>query len=801
MLGPERRVALDRVEALARAARGLERALTRHAVPLLLAIVLGATAVRLAGWGVWWSNPDEGMQFAAATAPSAELLGHLESNAHPPLSFLVSRGIASAGGGIDAMRVPALIAGVLLVPLVFQVARRWGGPAAGVTAALLVANASGPVMLSQVVRPYMPQAACLAIAVLALFRILERPGPAAGVVFALGFCTALLLHYSSYVALAGAVLYLGVLAALRQLSRRHVVVLVAALIPVTLLGIALYAAHVASLQGSEMQAEALEGWLQESFTSGPQSLIANVWRAARYLIGAPAAFAIPPLVAAAPFLHPAGVRFRPSLLAVTTLACAALFSGLGQYPLGPTRHSTYLLVVMAPAAGVAIAGLLRSRGPWLALAGLAAFALVLAGALLGRREGLSERPLRRAQAEALLAHLDRVSKPGDWILLDSETYWLLTPRFGPPLAPSHGGSLPSQFEVGARRYAVSSVWRLQVRDGRDDLLDLIEALGVAGDGELGTWAGRRTWLLQGGWDPPLVPRLLPERTEDGRRLRGPVLGSKGLVLARLYPEVYRDWAARRVEAAGGVRRSPAGSATALPGPFLLAVELEVASARLAASRRGLAVVGAVGERLVVAPVRVVAGRAAGAVARVDGGAELCERAAEAVDLRRGLAPEAGIRGVAHSVGIRIREGRRERGLDAREARLRGSQLGLRRGEVSLCQRELCTEARSVGGRRGQIGLAGRQPVAEFTQLGCDRPVGEDARGLALPRLFEIGGALGELRRDAAPVGASQHEQRELQGDRAALRVVERQRIEPQRDRVHHRSGEVGAHVDRVLEEA
>ena len=68
-----------------------------------------------------------------------------------------------------------------------------------------------------------------------------------------------------------------------------------------------------------------------------------------------------------------------------------------------------------------------------------------------------------------------------------------------------------------------------------------------------------------------MPRLLPERTEDGKRLRGPVLGSKGPVLARLYPEVYRDWAARRAEAAGGgFRWSPAGSASVLPGPFLLA---------------------------------------------------------------------------------------------------------------------------------------------------------------------------------------------------------------------------------------
>jgi hypothetical protein len=527
--------------ALLRVAHGLEHVLSRRAAPLLVVLVIAAAAARLAGFGAYWANPDEGMQFAAAAVPRAALREEMAGHSHPPLSFLMARAVAWAGGGLDAMRVPSLAAGVALVALVFAVARRWGGPAAGVAAALLVANAPAPVALSQVVRPYMPQAVCLALGVLALTRILERPGAGAAAGLALAFSGALLLHYSSFVVLAGCGLYLGALFVGGRLSRRRVAVLAAAFTPVAAIGVALWVTHVSALQDSELRAGAFESYLAKWVAVGPERLLANVWRVARYQVGVPAWLVLPLLIAAAPFLHPPGVRLRPGLLAVTTLACAALLSLLGQYPFGPTRHSAYLVAVMAPAAGVAIAGLLRSRRVWLASAGLAALSLAAVGAPLGRPEGLTERPVARAEAEAVLSELDRRSRPGDWVLLDTEAYWLLLPRFGRPLRPP-GGSPLQAFEFGERRYAVSPAWSLEVGRERDDLRELLEAVAAAGGPPA---AGEAVWLLQGGWYPPPVAPELPEFAEDGRRLRGPVVGSEAMALARLYPEVYRDWARRR----------------------------------------------------------------------------------------------------------------------------------------------------------------------------------------------------------------------------------------------------------------
>jgi hypothetical protein len=537
-----------RFDVLLRAARALERGLSHRAAPLLVGLVIAAAAARLVGWGAWWGNPDEGMQFAAAVVPRAALREEMAGHSHPPLSFLVARAIAWAGGGLDAMRVPSLAAGVALVALVFAVARRWGGPAAGVAAALLVANAAAPVALSQVVRPYMPQAACLALGVLALTRILERPGAGAAAGLALAFSGALLLHYSSFVVLAGCGLYLGALFVGGRLSRRQVAMLAAAFTPVAAIGVALWVSHVSALQESELRAGAFGSYLEKWVAVGPKRLLANVWRVARYQVGVPAGFVLPLLVAAAPFLHPAGVRFAPSWLAMTTLACAALLSLLGQYPFGPTRHSAYLVAVMAPAAGVAIAGLLRASRWWLALAGLAAFGLAAVGALLGRPEGLTERPVARAEAEAVLAELDRRSRPGDWVLLDSEAYWLLLPRFGRPLRPPLDASPLQAFEFGERRYAVSPAWSLEVGRERDDLLELLEAVAAAGGPPA---SGEAVWLLQGGWYPPPVAPELPERLEDGRRLRDAVVGSDAIALVRLYPEVYRDWARRREAAPRG----------------------------------------------------------------------------------------------------------------------------------------------------------------------------------------------------------------------------------------------------------
>jgi hypothetical protein len=229
------------------------------------------------------------------------------------------------------------------------------------------------------------------------------------------------------------------------------------------------------------------------------------------------------------------------------LACAVLLSSLGQYPLGATRHSMYLVVVLAPAAGVAIAGLLRSSRGWLASAGLVGFGLAVVGALLGRPEGLTERPVARREAEAVLAELDRLAGRGDVVLVDGETYWLLMPRFGRPLRPADGAS-PRVFEFGAHRYAVSDVWSLEIAAEEDDLLAALEGLAAAG---LPGADGGRIWLLQGGWDPPPVLLELPEHAEDGKRLRGPLVGSEAIALARLYPEAYRDWARRREEAPRG----------------------------------------------------------------------------------------------------------------------------------------------------------------------------------------------------------------------------------------------------------
>lgn len=109
-----------------------------------------------------------------------------------------------------------------------------------------------------------------------------------------------------------------------------------------------------SLMGSEHQSFARETWLSRGFLDSPTQLWATLVDLLVYLFGRPTDLA---LLAALPLGLMACVKRRLDgllLIACGTGAVALALSFLDLYPLLGHRHCLYLLVVLAPLAGVGL---------------------------------------------------------------------------------------------------------------------------------------------------------------------------------------------------------------------------------------------------------------------------------------------------------------------------------------------------------------------------------------------------------------------------------------------------------------
>jgi hypothetical protein len=500
----------------------------RNTGVLLVAVIVLGVVLRGVYFGRYWLNSDEGIYWLVATETPAEAARLVRGNAHPPLFYLLLRAVHSLGGGIEAMRAFSLAAGIALPAVVFLVARCWAGSAAGIFAALMIVNAPGVRELSLLMRPYAVLSVALGLGTVCLFRFLE--GGRLRSAIAWGFCwtVAMFLHYSTYLVLAGAVAYGGWLIATARVERRTALGLLWVLGLISLVGGWLYLNHVhSSMQGSVMQLNAQEVWLRGGFPDDPLELLLSYFRSARHLFGDPFAIAAVFLVPAAVWLGPDPGRRRPALLTLLILAVAGLLSCLEQYPLGRSRHSFYLITFAAPAAAVALVGLLASRR----LAPLGLLCLLLAASTSLIHPGLEdELPVRRADARALAEGLRAEIPPGDLILLDRQSYYLSRPLLGDIEGLSDTYEV-LRFESEGRHYLVFPEWYLEIDEQRDELRDQLAALETPlwGNPDSG---GRRVWLLHGGWGSPFCRQLRkhwPDRVDTEAWL----FERRGLMVCRL----------------------------------------------------------------------------------------------------------------------------------------------------------------------------------------------------------------------------------------------------------------------------
>lgn len=394
---------------------------------IVTALVLLAAAARLPLIGaqsVWF---DEGWSAYAATQPT--LAGALAADAtNPPLYYLALNLFARGLGTSEfSLRLFSLLAGLLLIPLTYQLGRRLFSARAGLYGALLAALSPPLWWASQEARMYTLLAALVLVCALAFHALLARPTRRAWLALLAAELALLYAHNTGPVV----ALWLNSAALLAWLARRHAGrpprrAWAAGQALVGLLWLPWFALRFVQVQAAN-----------SAVLSGPQPGLALLWQVWQALWTAPWALVgrEPALSAFALVILLLWLALTPWrrlnarwLAAHTLLLTGFLLLGLGL--LGNELHGRYLVMVVPLPLALMGAGLAR-----LPRAGLR---LLLAGvfaALLAVNIALAQNPAyQHDDARALARHYASTLTAADtvlaWSYADRYDLWYYWERLG-----------------------------------------------------------------------------------------------------------------------------------------------------------------------------------------------------------------------------------------------------------------------------------------------------------------------------------------------------------------------------------
>jgi mannosyltransferase len=121
----------------------------------------------------------------------------------PPFHYVLAWSSIQFGGDSTVLvRLPSLVLGTAMIPLVFVLARRVGGARTGVVAAAIYAFSPFAIFYSTEARAYETMVFLVTVSTLALLRAGEGAGRRWWVVYALASCAALWTHYTAVFVLA-----------------------------------------------------------------------------------------------------------------------------------------------------------------------------------------------------------------------------------------------------------------------------------------------------------------------------------------------------------------------------------------------------------------------------------------------------------------------------------------------------------------------------------------------------------------------------------------------------------------------
>jgi len=479
-------------------------------------------AWRVPGVYADWVNPDEGIYFSMATMGSwdrfwREALG----NAHPPLYYLILRGLTTITDDYVVFRWVSLVCGCLWIPAVFLFLRETTGGRVGtlqgLIGAALITISPGAMIMSQVIRSYALLVLCQTIALYAVVRFLRRSERWAPPLFLVSMTLALLTHYSTLLLIAGLATTVGAIGAAGAVSRRQLATLLRWSSPLAVLAVALYFGHIRMLAESAVATESVGTWLRAYYLHG----VSAPWLSMLGLLSAVA---------------PSGWEFPCMLLLLAGVALAALHRlwlsalfpvvmwtlaaalGLAElYPFGASRHSLYLVAPLLLPISYSLAWALASgwRTALVAVALAGAFVVPDArssvGDLLGARHvsrGMTvERSMSRRAVRALEERLAELRAEPGAIVMSYQAFYQFMPlyhreREGATMSLPRP-SLAMHFRWDRRDVLVWNRWLFKIGDGQlDDESHLVNALPTLDRlfPDVGLLRGTNVVFLFGGWD-------------------------------------------------------------------------------------------------------------------------------------------------------------------------------------------------------------------------------------------------------------------------------------------------------------
>jgi hypothetical protein len=520
-----------------------------HGWLLLLPITFLGCWLRAKDVDTWWINADEGIYYSmTAWSDWDRFWAECAGNAHPPLYYLLLRGIAALTDSFVWMRAVALLCGTLAVPATWWLVREamgGGGRVAALLAALAVALSPNLIVLSQLMRPYMLQLVMVTAAAAALCRWQRLGRNRVLVVYALGLSLAVLTHYSSlmFAAIAGGACVAWVL--LRRPPRRAVGTLALANLAPFAIAVALWFLHLRPrLIGSALAKDALEGWLRPYMVTD----LASAWRSVlgffAYLGGQ--GFEGPLTLA---FLAGLGVaawqrRWLLLTLPLATLLLALAGAAAQKYPFGCCRHTSWLASILILPVAVAVASAL-TRSWRVAVPSLVVF-VALTGwrgpvsLAMGTRPALTRPADERVLSTANMARIQSIwagipGTPGT-LLMGAQTYYMLVPilhRQREAARLASDGTF-HWFPWGERTVLVSTAWDILLAPAAAAEPNHLDNLARSIDRELpqlGFARSREVLMVFAGWSWQVPSALfdLDAKRPHGQKLMKNVLSVDGLV--------------------------------------------------------------------------------------------------------------------------------------------------------------------------------------------------------------------------------------------------------------------------------
>jgi hypothetical protein len=524
----------------------------RHGPIAAVALVGLALAVRLPGLFGWWLNPDEGTYFAVLTQESfSAFRAEAFATAHPPLYFLILRGMGLIGTDFAWLRSLALVSGCAAVYVFVLVGREIAGGGArgwltGLAAGLLLALSPGAVALSQVIRPYMLLVLLLAFTLYVLLRYFREPSGALLVLYAVSASLAALLHYSAALGLG----VIGVLVLADGIARgwerpEWHRLLAMQLFPGAIVGI-LYVSQLRQLMDSPVAEFALTGWLSGYLIHTPSDVWLSLVGFHSALVGDWAAVSATS-VSLIGLAYAARRREWTLLLAVASgLLVATICASLQLYPFGAGRHSAWLLPFVTPGLAWLLQLLVTSGRRAPAFAALTVGAIVagtMLRALLGgdlTEPAAREHVLRQEHVDAMAGVLDPQGAPRV-VVMSLETYRLLVPVFAldrqrAQLSPDR---LVAHFRWGTRDVIVLPGLDIAVGPSQLDQpnhLYTATRRAAAGFGVALPENGEPVLVLSGGWHVEGIFELAEISHQVG--LPGTAESVPGLIALTLDLEAY-----------------------------------------------------------------------------------------------------------------------------------------------------------------------------------------------------------------------------------------------------------------------